>query len=265
MASTKTVVVIVHGAWHVPASFDKLATSLRLAGYEVYIPHLTSMNGSKPPVGDLITDTALIRSCVEGLVAAGRTVIALLHSYGGQVGTNALHGLSLEMRAKQGLTGGVSSLVYMCAFILPEGWSTLNQAHAQGIKNEKELQLKLAFDGDGYCTMAAPREQLINNLGDDSQAAAYISTLVPWNTRCMNQPLSHCAWREIPVIYIHTTNDYIIPLDSQQLMLERLKEHGLQDPILVTLDTDHCPHLSATEGVVEAIHKAVVEVKEGTA
>ncbi|KAI1458759.1 alpha/beta-hydrolase [Annulohypoxylon moriforme] len=205
MAPTKLTVVLVHGAWHVPASYDKLVVALQSAGYEVYVPHLTSMNGTRPPDGDLVTDTALVRSCVVNLVEAGQIVIILLHSYGGQVGTNALHGLSYQARMSQGLSGGVSHLIYMCAFILPEGWSTLNQAQSRGIENEKALQLKLAFDDEGYCTMAEPREQLINNVSDDAEAAAYISTLVPWNTKCMSQPLSHCAWKEIPIIYVHTT------------------------------------------------------------
>lgn len=263
MVSTKPTVVLVHGAWHVPASYDKLTTSLRLAGYEVHVPLLTSMNGTKSPDGDLVTDTALIRSCVEGLVEDGRTVIALLHSYGGQVGSNALHGLSFHTRAKQGLGGGVSNLIYMCGFILPENWSTMNQAHALGMKDEKAPQLNLAFDEDGYCTMAAPREQLINNVSDDSQAAAYISTLVPWNIKAMQQPLSHCAWKEIPVTYIHTINDKTVSFASQQLMLERLKEHGLPDPRLVLLNTDHCPFLTATEEVVDTVNKAAATIKDG--
>ncbi|KAI0384038.1 Alpha/beta hydrolase fold-1 [Hypomontagnella monticulosa] len=250
MTSTKLTVVLVHGAWHVPASYDKLVAALTSAGYEVYVPRLTSVSGTRPPDGDLITDTAVVRSCVEGLVETGHTVIALLHSYGGQVGTNALHGLSYEMRRKQGLSGGVSHLIYMCGFILPEGWSTLNQAQSQGIEDIKTSQLKLAFDEEGYCSMAEPREQLINGVKDDAEAAAYISTLMPWSAKCMTQPLSHCAWKEIPVTYIHTTDDKTLSLASQKLMLERAKELGLQDLVVVTLDTDHCPHLTAVDGIL---------------
>ena len=48
------------------------------------------MNEARPPNADLATDTAMVRGDVESLVDAGRTVIAIMHSYGGQVGTNAL-------------------------------------------------------------------------------------------------------------------------------------------------------------------------------
>jgi pimeloyl-ACP methyl ester carboxylesterase len=260
MAQKKPYVVLVHGAWHVPASYDKLAIALRSFGYDICVPHLTSMSGTNYPNGDLITDTALIRSCVEGLVEASHNVVVLMHSYGGQVGTNALDNLSSQARIKQGLRGGVANIIYICAFILPEGWSTLDQAKARGIENERALKLMLKFDDDGYCTMAEPREQLINNFSDDAEAEAYISKLVPWNTKCMHQPLSHCAWREIPVTYIHTTHDRTVTLASQQLMLERLKGHDIQDPLLVTLDTDHFPHLTATEKVLDVVNTAVAAV-----
>lgn len=41
--ATKPVIVIVHGAWHVPASYDKLTKGLEAAGYEVHVPRLPSM------------------------------------------------------------------------------------------------------------------------------------------------------------------------------------------------------------------------------
>lgn len=72
----------------------------------------------------------------------------------------------------------------------------------------------------------------------------------------MTQPLSHCAWKEIPVTYVHATKDKAVALTSQQLMVKRVKEDGLEDLSIVTLDTDHCPHLSATEEVVGIINKA---------
>jgi hypothetical protein len=58
-------------------------------------------------------DTALVRIELEHLVDAGRTVIAIAHSYGGQVGTNALQGLSVNARAKKKLPGGVAHLIYV--------------------------------------------------------------------------------------------------------------------------------------------------------
>ncbi|KAI1504100.1 hypothetical protein F5X99DRAFT_373442 [Biscogniauxia marginata] len=119
--TAKPTIVIIHGGWHVPESFEKLTNALMSVGFEVHVPRLPSVNEARPPNADLSSDTVLVRSYVEGLVQAGRTVVALMHSYGGQVGTNALYGLGLETRSAQGLKGGVSHLIYMAAYAVSQG------------------------------------------------------------------------------------------------------------------------------------------------
>ena len=69
-------------------------------------------------------DAAVIRAEATKLVEAGKDVIVLMHSYGGVVGTEAIHeDLSKSSRQAKGLSGGVTSLLYMCAFVLPVGAS----------------------------------------------------------------------------------------------------------------------------------------------
>ncbi len=83
MAAIKPTIVFIHGGWHIPNTYSKFTSSLRSAGYEVHLPRLPSMNETRPPNADLADDTALIRGYVESLVDAGRTVIAIMHSYDG--------------------------------------------------------------------------------------------------------------------------------------------------------------------------------------
>ncbi|KAJ4386902.1 hypothetical protein N0V93_009801 [Gnomoniopsis smithogilvyi] len=256
MTPRKPSVVLVHGAWHVPASYAQFVTALEANGYEVLIPHLTSTNGTKPAEGDLYTDTAQVRECIAGLVSAGKTVIALLHSYGGQVGSNALCGLSVESRSKQGLAGGILRLIYICAFLLPENRTLMQQAEAFVVADPNAPQLSFAFDDQGYCTMADGRDRFINCVSDEIVAAAYMATVGPWSVKCMNQPLTHCAWKEVQVIYIHTNKDMTIPMHSQQMMVDRAKQLGLEDLEIISLDTDHSPHLSATKELVAIVNKA---------
>lgn len=121
--STKPTLLLVHGGWQVPEGYKKLTDALRAAGYEVHIPRLLSMNQSRPPNADLATDTDLIRSYATSLIEAGRTIVVLMHSYGGQVGTNALYGLSCTSRESKGQHGGISHLIYLTAFASSEGKS----------------------------------------------------------------------------------------------------------------------------------------------
>jgi len=44
MTTNKPTIIIVHGGWHVPESYEKLIAALEKAGYEVHCPRLPSTN-----------------------------------------------------------------------------------------------------------------------------------------------------------------------------------------------------------------------------
>ncbi|KAK3391166.1 hypothetical protein B0H63DRAFT_493206 [Podospora didyma] len=121
--TTKPTVVIIYGGWHVPESHEKLITALQKAGCE-----------TRPPTADLYNTSDLIRSYISSLMRAGRTVVAIMH-YGGQVRSNSLVGLCLGTRASQGLRGGVSHLIYMAAFAVPEGTAMMGKVKEFGHMN----------------------------------------------------------------------------------------------------------------------------------
>ena len=65
-----------------------------------------------------------IRAETTKLVEDGKDVIVVMHSYGGVVGTKAIYeDLSKQPRQLKGLSGGVTGLLYICAFVLPVGAS----------------------------------------------------------------------------------------------------------------------------------------------
>lgn len=250
MAATKPTLVLIHGGWHIPETYSTFTSSLRSAGYEVHVPRLPSMNGARPPNTDLATDTALIHEYVENLVEAGRHVVAIMHSYGGQVGTNALYDLGAHSRA----TGGVTHLIYMCAFALPEGGSMVGKVKEFG----QEHLLPLAFDfaDDDSCVNRDPKTLLIGLGVEDAEADTYISSLVRWNGKSMYQEVTHCAWREIPSTYIYTSQDMTVPLDYQKSMVDHMQAEG-QEVQTFELDTGHCPNLTKTKEVVEIVKQIV--------
>ena len=260
MAAIKPTIVLIQGGWHVPSTFSKFTSSLRSAGYEVHVPRLPSVNEARPPNADLATDTAMIRGYVESLVDAGRPVIAIMHSYGGQVGTNALYGLSLKNRTQRegNQSGGVVHLIYICAFALPEGGSMVGKVKEFG--QEHLLPLAVDIADDGSCVNPDPKTLLIGPGIDDVEADAYVSSLVRWNSKSMYQALTHCAWREIPVTYIYASQDMTLPLEYQKSMVERLQAEG-QMVHTVELATGHCPNLTMTQEVVDI----VTRIAEGQA
>jgi len=252
MAASKPTIVLIGGAWHPPTAYSKLTTSLKSAGYEVHVPHYPSLNGARPPNADLATDTALVREEVQSLVDAGRTVIALMHSYGGQVGTNALHGLGVEARAKENLPGGVAHLIYMCASALPEGDTMMTKVKEFG--HEHLMPIAFDFAEDDTCVCRDPKTTLVGPGVDESELETYLSSLVRWNGKCLSQEISHCAWRELPAAYIYTTLDMTIPFDYQKSMVEKMKLEG-RKPETWELATGHCPNLTMPEGVVDVVNQ----------
>ena len=256
MANTKPILVLIHGLWHIPSSYSKLTTALRSAGYEVHIPRLPSMNEKRPPNADLRTDMALIRGYVESLVDAGHTVIAMMHSYGGQVGTVALHGLGLDSRAQRQEPGGVSHLIYICAFALSEGGSMVGKVKESG--HEHLLPLAFDFAEDDSCLNRDPKALLVGPGIEDAEVETYVSSFVRCNGKVMYQEVKQCAWREIPVTYIHTNQDMTVPLDYQKSMVEKVRAEG-QQVHTVELDTGRCPNLTMTQELVDVVDRVVAE------
>jgi pimeloyl-ACP methyl ester carboxylesterase len=260
MAVTKKpTLVLVPGGWSVPASYAKLTSALKAAGYEVHVPALPSVSDERPPKADLDTDTQVVRDYVTKLADEGHTIIAILHSYSGQVGTNALKGLGLEARSQQGKPGGVVHLVYMCASASLEGVSMVDK-----VKEFDHMHLMpVAFDfaEDGSVVCRAPKVTMVTGEGvPEEEIDAYVDSLVRWNGKCMYQPISQCAWREIPVSYIYTTLDMTLPLDYQKSMVQTLEKEGRKVDTY-ELQTGHCPNLTATDGVVDVIEKVAAKVQ----
>lgn len=176
-----------------------------------------------------------------------------MHSYGGQVGTNALTGLGVAARKQAGKPGGITRLVYLCAFALPEGGSMAGKVKDMG--HEHLIPLAFDFADDDTVISRDPKTLVLGPGLSDLETDKYLGTFVRWNGKSMYQPISRCSWREMPVTYVCTTNDMTVPLDYQKDMIEKLKASGT--PVdTVEVATGHCPNATATAEVFEAIKKA---------
>jgi dienelactone hydrolase len=184
--ATKPTIIIIHGAWHVPQSYDNLVGALECQGYEVHVPRLPSINGARPPNADLFSDSLLIRCSVESLVRAGRVVVALMHSYGGQAGSNALYGLGVETRLAQGLPGGVSQLIYMAGYAVPEGTEMMDKVREFG--NMDHVPIAFDFAEDDTCVHRNPKLHMVGPGPSDKDINNFWrSWSVGMGNACINQ------------------------------------------------------------------------------
>ncbi|KAL4993613.1 alpha/beta-hydrolase [Aspergillus recurvatus] len=249
-------IVLVPGGWHYPAHYGKFTSALRDLGHEVFVPTLLSMNGARPPNSTVFTDADHIHSFVESLADTGREVIVLMHSYGGQVGTNGLDQLDVQSRRAKNLRGGVVRLIYVCAQALQLGESMYGLVAAAG--REQYFLAVMDVNDDGTTMI---RNATASLLGPDAglpeeEMQAYVSGLGLWNGRCLYEGAWKSAWRDIPVTYLKTLRDMALPVSYQSRMVDAIRTAGREVEV-IELNSGHSPHVTMTDELAEIVHGIV--------
>jgi alpha-beta hydrolase superfamily lysophospholipase len=117
--TSKPVIVIVSGAWHVPAHYAHLALKLNSAGYTVDCLELSCTNDEKDlPENTWTEDISIIRNAITSHTEAGRDVAVVMHSFGGMATSEAACGLGEKANET---SGRVVKLIYMTSFMILEG------------------------------------------------------------------------------------------------------------------------------------------------
>jgi pimeloyl-ACP methyl ester carboxylesterase len=249
-------ILIIPGGWHTPTHYTLLRSSLESLGFKVCTSALPSTNQARPPNAALAADTTHIRSEAERLMDDGSELLVWMHSYGGQVGTNALSGLSVQQRKTNGLSGGVRELIYLSAAASLEGKSMVDMVRHFG--HEELMPFAFDFADDKSCMNRDPRLLLIGDasgVGED-EVNKYVKGLALWNGQCMYDALTteRAAWRDVPVTYIHTTKDMTLPYDYQKEFVKGMRDGGVRVQTK-TLETGHCANLTAMEEVVDVVRR----------
>lgn len=120
MSSKKPVILFVHGAWHTIAHYQTFLDILKTAGYTVVAPTLPS-NSDPVPENATEADVKLFSETALKLAEEGHEIIAVSHSYGGVVSTEAFTGLGIKNRKSLGLQGGIRTIVCIAGFLLGTG------------------------------------------------------------------------------------------------------------------------------------------------
>jgi pimeloyl-ACP methyl ester carboxylesterase len=138
---SKPSIVIVPGAFHSPAHYARLAEHLQGLGYPCVTVALPSV-GASPPVPTFVADVDAIRGAVLDVLHAGRDCIAVLHSYGGIPGCEAMRGLAKAERAQIAHEGGVLAILFIASLVVPEG-NSLFAARGGAVPPEWDVQVRL--------------------------------------------------------------------------------------------------------------------------
>ncbi|KAJ5565089.1 hypothetical protein N7513_001331 [Penicillium frequentans] len=238
MSSLPTI-VLVHGAWHTPANYSTYVNALQKQGFQVHCPRLPTSSNARPPTAFLPEDVACVKELVNTLIDDGQRVLMIMHSYGGAVGSSAVEGLSLSERKASGKPGGVIHLLYLCAYILPTGYSMWNIV--QEAKFEK---------------VAGPF--FFSGKADQAAVDKALETLVWFPSRVLKDPTTGCAWKTIPTTYIRTLQDFGVPAVYQDIMLAKVQEEGVVVKTEV-YDADHSIFITKEREMVQAALNAAAD------
>src|SRR4051812_32681658 len=108
----KPTILIVQGSFQTPLVYDGLSKGLLALGYPTIHPALPSCTNTDSPTFPSITlvdDALAVRlELTRQVEYEGKTVVVVMHSYGGLVGSEAIpEELSYSKRQAKGLPGGV--------------------------------------------------------------------------------------------------------------------------------------------------------------
>ncbi|KAE8376041.1 Alpha/beta hydrolase fold-1 [Aspergillus bertholletiae] len=234
-ATTRPTILVIHGAWHHPEFYASFCKALEDLGCEVVCPRLPTCNDDVPPTKKLADDVALIRQTAQSLLDEGKTVVAVMHSYGGVVGTDALHGLA------------INHLIYMTAFIPPSG---------KGLSGMFGGQLPpfiTVDDEKGLLTVPDPATWFFNDLPAE-EAAAWAQKLVVHPISAQADPITHEAYRSSPATYIVCEQDAALIPMVQEIMIENVRKAGV-DLDIERLPASHSPFLSMPDTTAKLVLK----------
>lgn len=215
MPSIQPLIVLVPGAWTPPpTAYHKLVSLLEEAPYHfiVHSPALASNNGATPP-NSFEADVEAVRSAIEPLVTAGNDVVLVMHSYGGVVGSSSIAGLTKKHCQAKGLSGGISHLFYISAYMLVKGqsaWDILVKAGGDTPERRKLVE----FKDDGTWLPTDAISGLYHDLEPEDQEDQKAG-IRPHFFPALLGKATYEPWRDVPSTYIYTSEDVWVPPSFQ--------------------------------------------------
>lgn len=174
----------------------------------------------------------------------------LLHSYGGAVGTQAVKDLSASEQAAKGLRGGVTHLIYMCAFMLQVGESVGGASLPRPVPEPVESD-----DATGTTFLCeSPRRLLYADL-EPERAKKMEALLARQSGSAMTDKITYPAWRHIPTTYLRTQDDRVLFPEWQERQIKAVRDAGVELTV-ESYKSSHSPFLSIPGEMVAAVERA---------
>ena len=224
--------VLVHSAFLGGWAWEPVASILEKQGHKVIAPDMPA-HGKDKTLPSGVTLESYVKTITDVLDAQPEPVILVGHSLGGIIISQAA-----ENRPDK-----VKSLVYLCAFLLPNGGS-FNKA-TEGVKGSMALDNLVVAEDQTSVTIKEEvmREAFAHDVPVEAFAQAR-PMIVPEPTAPLGGTISVTEekWGRIPRYYIECTADKAIPPDVQRAMYTAIPVKKV-----FSINTSHAPNFSAPE------------------
>ncbi|KAJ0116211.1 hypothetical protein J7T55_005157 [Diaporthe amygdali] len=232
---SKPVFVLLHGAWHSPKCRSRLSAELDRAGCSSVAPALPS-SGSTPPTPDWSKDVETIHKTVSDLVQEN-DVVVVMHSFSGMTGGTSLEGLDKQTCLSKGLKGGVIRLVYIVAFLVPEGF----QHSPRGTRDNMIPEMRTDIKTSANIITVLPedvKDMFYQDL-DDETVAELRKDLRPQSFASFWSTTTHAAWRYIPTTYVLCLKDRPTTVAAARYLIGTAKASGRHEIDNAALDAKY--------------------------
>jgi pimeloyl-ACP methyl ester carboxylesterase len=196
---SRPTVVLVHGAFAESASWNDVIVRLQDQGYTVIAAAI--------PIRSVSGDAEFLASIIE---AVEGPIVAVGHSYGGTVITNALR-------------DNVKVLVYVAGYA-PEGGENSGELSARfpGATLGETLWTVPLADGsnDLYIRQEEYHQQFAEDVPAEQTALMAVGQL-PLRDIAVNEASGPPAWRSVPSWFVFGELDKNIPVAAHRFMAER--------------------------------------------
>ena len=214
-------------------------------------------------------DVENIRSITRGLVGQGKRIIALMHSYGGLVGSAALGEFVAAQEngdsGDQEKRGGVVALMYMTAFI------PFETECLAAIFGGQFPPFLTPDDKSPYILISDPQQHFYHDLPKEEQDkwtrelvrhSIPVSYTAPSFKGKNGEADRTSAWRHMSgrTWYLVCENDQALPAFLQRMMIKRIEEEGCKVNEELCQGS-HSPFLSMPEEVGKVVEKVAQAVQ----
>lgn len=226
--------VLIHGSWHAAWCWYKIVPRLIAAGHKAMAPDLPAHGRDRRACGGVTLQDYVDRACAA-IDAAGEPVILVAHSRGGIVASQAA-----EQRPDR-----IAKLVYLAAFLLPDGERVLEHGQADRdslIGPNLDVNREEGWD---MLRESAFRAALYADCDEDDVALAH-ALLTPEPIRPTLTPLnlSDANFGRVPRVYIELLQDRAVSPALQRRMVERMPCAEVR-----TLDASHSAYFSQPDAL----------------